>query len=265
MYLQNPKRFDYGSVLKQHGSFTIDGLADLVSNLSQQTPGLKASGPLAKVLGIREQHLELALYMIKFPNNYSTLPPESKQHQNITGRGEEYYVFEVGNVLGSENPLVRLHSACLHGDNFGHIQCDCGDQYKMALEAIAKEEKGLLVYAYSHDGRAVGHEKHFEAYMVQQEKGVDTFESFRMLNLPVDPRDYSNAARILTDFYGLHRVRLLTNNPLKVKPLEENGIEVEMVPIWTEETPFNTAQIRARIKSGHIPLEKEKLKTKPQD
>ncbi|MFJ5956743.1 GTP cyclohydrolase II [Paenarthrobacter sp. NPDC092416] len=125
-------------------------------------------------------------------------------------------------------PLVRLHSECLTGDVFGSYRCDCGEQLAFALELI-HEEGGTLLYLRGQEGRGIGLANKIKAYALQ-EAGFDTVEANEQLGLPVDARSYSAAGQILAEM-GLHKVRLLSNNPDKQNRLAQAGVSVvEMVP-----------------------------------
>ena len=125
-------------------------------------------------------------------------------------------------------PLVRLHSECLTGDVFGSYRCDCGEQLEQALELI-QLHGGTVIYLRGHEGRGIGLANKLRAYALQ-EAGADTVEANEQLGLPVDARDYQAAADILHNL-GLHRIRLLSNNPAKRDRLQHHGITVEaMVP-----------------------------------
>jgi len=125
-------------------------------------------------------------------------------------------------------PLVRLHSECLTGEAFGSLKCECGPQLDQALDTISAEG-GIVVYLRGHEGRGIGLVDKLRAYRLQED-GLDTVDANTALGLPVDRRSYEGAARILDDL-GAHRVRLITNNPDKVRQLEAHGIEVaEQVP-----------------------------------
>ncbi|MDO5366544.1 GTP cyclohydrolase II [Kocuria sp.] len=123
-------------------------------------------------------------------------------------------------------PLVRLHSECITGDVFGSWRCDCGPQLHLALERIANHG-GTVLYLRNHEGRGIGLINKLRAYKLQ-DGGADTVEANTMLGLPAEARDYSAAARILKEM-GLTRIRLLTNNPDKVRKLEDLGITVAAV------------------------------------
>ena len=125
-------------------------------------------------------------------------------------------------------PLVRLHSECLTGDVFGSYRCDCGEQLEQAL-GLVQLHGGTVLYLRGQEGRGIGLANKLRAYALQ-EQGADTVEANEQLGLPVDARDYRAAAAILQEL-GLHRIRLLTNNPAKRDWLGRFGIQVEaMVP-----------------------------------
>jgi GTP cyclohydrolase II len=120
-------------------------------------------------------------------------------------------------------PLLRIHSQCFTGEVLGSLRCDCHDQLEMAMQAIAKEGRGLLIYEYQ-EGRGIGLMAKLEAYELQ-DAGIDTVEANHALGFKADCRDFSLPAAILRHL-GVKRVRLLSNNPRKANALGENGIEV---------------------------------------
>lgn len=146
--------------------------------------------------------------------------------------GNIYAAMIFGDVDDGSDVLVRLHSECLTGDALGSLRCDCGVQLRLALRMIAANGSGVLIYATGHEGRGIGLVNKLRAY-VAQDDGADTVEANTKLGLPVDARDYSEAAGVLSEL-GVRSVRLLTNNPRKVSALANAGIEVsEVVPIPT--------------------------------
>lgn len=160
-----------------------------------------------------------------------------------------YYVIEKGNVKKTKNPLVRIHSACSFAHVFSSQRCDCKYQLDAAMLRIA-ESGGLIIYAWSHEGRGVGFWDHTRVYM-EQDKGEDTVSSYEVLGLPVDQRDYSDAIEILKD-YGLKKIKLLTNNPKKVEPVQKAGIQVTRIPLIARLSEYNESQIKTKIeKLGH--------------
>ena len=137
--------------------------------------------------------------------------------------GMEHALLYVDGFEESENPLIRIHSECLTGDAFGSMKCDCGPQLKKSMKLIQQEGAGAIVYLRQ-EGRGIGLESKSQAYALQ-DKGYDTLDANLALGHPADARDYSIAAKMLKK-KGIKNVRLMTNNPLKIKGLVDNGIEV---------------------------------------
>ena len=165
--------------------------------------------------------------------------------------GEEHVALIVG-AFGGEPPLVRLHSECLTGDVFGSLKCDCGPQLKEALGLIAQAGGGVLLYLRQ-EGRGIGIGNKIRAYALQ-DRGFDTVDANLRLGFADDERDYEEAAAILRAL-GINSVRLLTNNPAKVKALERAGVEVvERVGHHMPANPHNADYLGTkRAKSGHLP------------
>ena len=161
-----------------------------------------------------------------------------------------------GVVDGKENVLVRVHSECLTGDVFGSLRCDCGSQIHRAMEMVAREGQGVILYMRQ-EGRGIGLGNKIKAYNLQ-DRGLDTVEANIELGFPPDLRDYGIGAQILVDL-GLHKIRLLTNNPKKVIGLDGYGLEiVERVPIEIDPHEENVEYLRAkRDKMGHFILGNE--------
>jgi GTP cyclohydrolase II len=150
-------------------------------------------------------------------------------------------------VMGDLNNgvlLLRIHSQCLTGEVLGSLRCDCRDQLEMAMRAIAKEGRGLVIYEYQ-EGRGIGLMAKLEAYELQ-DAGIDTIEANHALGFKADCRDFSLAAAILHDL-RIPRVRLLTNNPRKVHALRDGGIEVvERLPCDVGPTGHSLAYLRTK-------------------
>ena len=162
-----------------------------------------------------------------------------------------------GDIADVTPILVRVHSQCLTGDVFGSLRCDCGEQLEIALQTIEKEGRGVLVYMRQ-EGRGMGLKGKLRAYQLQDNDGLDTVEANEHLGFPADLRDYGIGAQILADL-GVRKMRLMTNNPQKVKGLDGHGLEiVERVPLQTEPNPFNYRYLQTkRSKLGHLLLDEE--------
>lgn len=164
----------------------------------------------------------------------------------------EHLALTYGAVMGSEPVLVRVHSECLTGDILASMRCDCGSQLHSALEAIADAGAGVLVYLRGHEGRGIGIGHKIAAYSLQ-DRGRDTVDANLELGLPVDSREYGIGAQILAEL-GVHRMRLMTNNPNKIGGLSGYGLEiVERVPTTSPENPHNEAYLRTKkMRMGHL-------------
>ncbi len=165
--------------------------------------------------------------------------------------GRDHLALVRGQVTGAPPPLVRIHSECLTGDVFSSQRCDCGPQLTKALQLIAAEGRGVVIYLRQ-EGRGIGLCNKVRAYALQ-DQGMDTVEANMHLGFPPDARDYIMAARILHDL-GIQRVRLMTNNPQKVRDLERWGIEVvERVPLVIPPTAHNWRYLHTKKeKLGHL-------------
>ncbi|SVA98625.1 uncharacterized protein METZ01_LOCUS151479 [marine metagenome] len=164
---------------------------------------------------------------------------------------QEHVAFVKGDISQNDPVLVRVHSECLTGDVFGSKRCDCGYQVQLALEAIEKYGRGVLLYMRQ-EGRGIGIHNKLKAYALQDE-GYDTVEANVMLGFAPDPRQYGIGAQILEDL-GVKKMRLLTNNPTKRVGLEGFGLEVvERIPIIAPTTDENIRYMETkRERMGHI-------------
>ncbi|MCD4828347.1 MAG: bifunctional 3,4-dihydroxy-2-butanone-4-phosphate synthase/GTP cyclohydrolase II [Candidatus Cloacimonetes bacterium] len=165
--------------------------------------------------------------------------------------GEYHIALVKGEVAGVENVLVRVHSECLTGDALFSMRCDCGEQLERAFAMIEKEGRGVILYM-KHEGRGIGLINKIHAYRLQ-DSGLDTVEANERLGFHADLRDYGIGAQILRDI-GLHRIRLLTNNPRKLVGLAGYGLEVtERVPIEIKPREDNREYLQTKkAKLGHI-------------
>jgi 3,4-dihydroxy 2-butanone 4-phosphate synthase/GTP cyclohydrolase II len=163
---------------------------------------------------------------------------------------DEHLALVMGDLATEEPVLVRVHSECLTGDVFGSLRCDCGEQIALAMQTIAKEGRGVLLYMRQ-EGRGIGFHNKLRAYALQDE-GLDTVEANLALGLAPDLRDYGIGAQVLADL-GLHKIRLLTNNPKKVVGLEGYGLGVvETIPIICHPNPYNLHYLETKQrKLGH--------------
>lgn len=171
-------------------------------------------------------------------------------YQSLLDR-ECHLALVMGDATEEKDILVRVHSECLTGDVFGSKRCDCGSQLQEALQSIAAEGRGILLYM-KQEGRGIGLVNKLKAYALQ-DKGMDTVEANQRLGFKPDLREYGIGAQVLVDL-GVKRIRLLTNNPRKVIGLEGYGLEiVSRVPLHTGFNQFNEYYLKTkRDKLGHL-------------
>jgi 3,4-dihydroxy 2-butanone 4-phosphate synthase/GTP cyclohydrolase II len=167
------------------------------------------------------------------------------------GDGKHHVALVKGEVAGVPDVLVRVHSECLTGDVFHSLRCDCGEQLESALAMIEQEGRGVLLYL-SQEGRGIGLLNKLKAYRLQ-ESGLDTVDANLELGMPADLRDYGIGAQILADL-GLSSMRLLTNNPKKIRGLEGYGLSVTaQLPIEHTPNPHNEEYLRTKaLRMGHM-------------
>jgi 3,4-dihydroxy 2-butanone 4-phosphate synthase/GTP cyclohydrolase II len=167
-------------------------------------------------------------------------------------RHENHLAIVLGEIDPKKPILLRAHSECLTGDIFGSLRCDCGAQLHAAMNQIAKEGSGVILYIRHQEGRGIGLLDKLHAYNLQ-DKGLDTVEANEALGHPPDKRDYGIGSQILYDL-GVRKIRLLTNNPKKIYGLEGFGLEVvERVPIQIESNKHNERYLKTKKdKLGHL-------------
>jgi 3,4-dihydroxy 2-butanone 4-phosphate synthase/GTP cyclohydrolase II len=268
-----PLRYAEGGVLRRRGH--TEAAVDLA-----RLAGLPAAGVLAEVVNddgtmarlpelttFAREH-GLALISIEQLVEYrrrterqltrearTTLPNAFGRWQAYGYRhqvdGTEYVALVLGDVDGGTDVLTRLHSECLTGDVFGSLRCDCGAQLEAAMAEIADQGRGVVLYLRGHEGRGIGLLSKLRAYELQ-DRGADTVDANLELGLPADAREYSAGAQMLADL-GVASIRLLTNNPAKVRGLTGCGVDITArVPLPAVVTPFNLRYLTTkRDKLGH--------------
>jgi 3,4-dihydroxy 2-butanone 4-phosphate synthase/GTP cyclohydrolase II len=204
---------------------------------------------VADLIAYRRRHDKLVERVV------TTRLPTAFGEFNVVGyralMDDKHHVAMVkGEVDGQADVLVRVHSECLTGDVFHSLRCDCGEQLESALAMIEREGTGVLLYL-AQEGRGIGLLNKLKAYKLQ-DTGLDTVDANLELGLPVDLRDYGIGAQILVDL-GLSSIRILTNNPKKIRGLEGYGLSVtSQIPIQHAPNPHNEAYLRAkRDRLGH--------------
>jgi 3,4-dihydroxy 2-butanone 4-phosphate synthase/GTP cyclohydrolase II len=183
----------------------------------------------------------------------TTLPTDFGTYQLILYRdlsADKIHVALVMGKMDNQPVLVRVHSECLTGDVFGSLRCDCGRQLAKAMQIIAGQKKGVILYM-NQEGRGIGLADKIKAYSLQ-DKGLDTVEANEALGHKADLRDYGIGAQMLVDL-GVSQIRLLTNNPRKIVGLEGYGLRVaERIPLEIEPNPVNYNYLKAKKeKLGH--------------
>ena len=164
---------------------------------------------------------------------------------------EEAIALRRGSLAGDPPPLVRIHSQCLTGDVFHSLRCDCRAQLELALERIAEEDRGVLIYEHQ-EGRGIGLLNKLRAYELQ-DQGADTVEANERLGFKADLRSYQLPGEILR-YFQLTNVRLLSNNPEKVEAVERAGVKVtERIPCLVTPLDSTESYLRTkRTKMGHL-------------
>jgi GTP cyclohydrolase II len=181
-----------------------------------------------------------------FPSRFGHFRIHGFEHAD-----EEAVVLAMGDLSSGAPPLVRIHSQCLTGDVFHSLRCDCRAQLELALEAIAGEGRGLLIYL-NQEGRGIGLLNKLRAYELQ-DRGADTVEANEQLGFEADLRAYELPGAVLAHF-GLKSVRLMSNNPQKIEALETAGITVaERIPVIAAPMDSTADYLRTkREKMGHL-------------
>jgi 3,4-dihydroxy 2-butanone 4-phosphate synthase / GTP cyclohydrolase II len=237
---------------------TMARVPDLIKFCKKHDMKMGNIADLIKYRQQKEVHVQRAA-IVKFPSKFGNFlihvfmsDYDSTPHLAICagGIGDND---ETGTVRVSRDPvLVRVHSECLTGDVLGSLRCDCGPQLQQALQQIAKNEKGVLLYMRQ-EGRGIGLKNKLKAYALQDRHGVDTVEANEMLGFGADQRDYGVGAQILHSL-GIRDIRLLTNNPRKIIGLEGFGLCItERMPLEIKANENNVKYLTTkRDKLGHL-------------
>ncbi len=205
---------------------------------------------IADLIAYRTRHEKLVRRVTetRLPTRYGEW--RALAYKSVTDP-DEHVALVMGDIREDGPVLVRVHSECLTGDVFGSMRCDCGEQLNLAMQVIAGEGRGVILYMRQ-EGRGIGFHNKLAAYALQ-DKGLDTVEANVRLGFAPDLRDYGVGAQILADM-GLTEIKLLTNNPKKVVGLEGYGLKVvETVPIIVPPNPHNRRYLETKQKKmGHV-------------
>jgi 3,4-dihydroxy 2-butanone 4-phosphate synthase/GTP cyclohydrolase II len=189
----------------------------------------------------RSERLVEKVAEAKFPTRYGAFTIMAYKSSVDT---DEHVALVMGDIATDDAVLVRVHSECVTGDVFGSLRCDCGDQVQMAMKIIAADGRGVFLYMRQ-EGRGIGLHNKLRAYELQ-DQGLDTVEANIALGFDADLRDYGIGAQILADL-GLHKIRLLTNNPKKIIGLESYGLEVvESIRLLATPTEYNKNYLKTK-------------------
>jgi len=232
-------------VMKEDGSMAR--LPDLVRFAKKQGLRLISIAQLIEYRRKKEKLVKL-LARSKLPTRWGDF--EILSYESLPDRAVHLALVN-GKIRGKEDVLVRVHSSCITGDVFHSLRCDCGEQLEKSFQIVSREGQGVILYM-NQEGRGIGLGNKIMAYELQ-DQGLDTVEANRYLGFPADLRDYGIGAQILADL-GLHRIRLLTNNPKKLVGLSGYGLTIaKRIPLEIPANPVNRRYLRVKKqKMGHL-------------
>ncbi|MFQ5522621.1 MAG: bifunctional 3,4-dihydroxy-2-butanone-4-phosphate synthase/GTP cyclohydrolase II [Acidimicrobiia bacterium] len=268
-----PLRYESGGVLKRAGH--TEAAVDLASLAGKYPAGVLAEvmnddgsvsrlpelerfakehdlliGTIADLIAYRREQERLVERVVeaRIPTDYGTFTAVG--YRSLVD-DRQHVALIMGDLGDGQGVMVRVHSECLTGDVFGSLRCDCGDQLDRALERVAEEGRGVVLYIRGHEGRGIGLLHKLAAYRLQDE-GFDTVDANLNLGLPVDSRDYGVGAQILYDL-GVRSMRLLTNNPTKRAAIEGYGLSIlEQLPLTVDPNDENRAYLETKAtRLGH--------------
>jgi GTP cyclohydrolase II len=221
----------------------------------QGKPSLSIVGPINLPVQLEEQELQFKWYTWLTLDNMTSDTGallDSLPELDLASM-QQSSVLVYGDFQNSEKALIRMHSICHTGDIFGSKRCDCGFQLRESMRMIAKHGSGAIFYLANHEGRGIGLFAKSLAYLLQEE-GLDTVEANHGLGFEDDTRSYEEAVRVLLTLRQ-KPVTLITNNPKKLKALQERGALTDShVPLWGDISTYNQKYLATKInKSGHIP------------
>lgn len=190
---------------------------------------------------------------ISIPHEWKNGIVKNCTHRLFEFPKDRYLVVEVRNVANHSNPLVRIQSACALGDLFESKWCDCAWQWKESKRLMFEEPAGLLIHAFDQHGKGVGLHNHYKVYAEGQKRNQELLtETFEFLGLNYENRNYEDIVEILK-YYGVKNIRLLTNDPERIKFFESKGFKVERIPLQPPVDEYNIEELRIKKeKFGHL-------------
>ena len=228
-------------LLEDNNKLNFIDLMD-VNNTKRSSSVLGVLGPVPLPISVDGNQHFFNWYVFRIFNNKKKRVPNGSTNSLLV----------YGNIDKCEAPLVRLHSSCHTGDVLGSLRCECGPQLKESLKRIINDGAGAILYLTEHEGRGIGLWAKAAAYSLQ-DMGLDTYQANEELGFPPDARDYYEAANVLKFLLkGKMKIRLLSNNPLKLQEMKDYGFKIiEMVNLVVGVNNLNINYLKAKNRSGH--------------